>query len=391
VVVDVAALVQTGIAALRAGDAKGAREAFERIVAAGKADASIWHALAVACQRQGDVQAMLMAADKVLEVDRAHIPCLIMKGDYYAEIGDERAALSFYEVVVAFAERMANQPPEMVAAMGRASAARDRYRAKMMSHVAASLDAAGYHRGQSSARFTHAVDLLSGAKRRYDQEPRAFFFPELPPIQFYPRSQFGWMDSVESATDDICRELDEVMKDDAQFVPYIQRDPNRPIADHLNLMDRRDWTAFFLWKDGAPVKDHAERCPKTMAALENAPLTRIKGRSPSILFSRLLPGAKIPPHNGFINARLICHLPLIVPKGCRFRVGNDEREWEKGKAWVFDDTIEHEASNPTEQTRVVLIFEVWRPELTRDERDLVAALIAAVDTYQGDARVRWDD
>lgn len=46
-----------------------------------------------------------------------------------------------------------------------------------------------------------------------------------------------------------------------------------------------------------------------------------------------------------MNTRLICHVPLIVPPGCHFRVGNDVRQWEKGKAWVFDDTIEHEAKN----------------------------------------------
>ena len=31
-----------------------------------------------------------------------------------------------------------------------------------------------------------------------------------------------------------------------------------------------------------------------------------------VLFSVLKPGVRIPPHNGFLNSRLICHLPLIV-------------------------------------------------------------------------------
>jgi aspartyl/asparaginyl beta-hydroxylase (cupin superfamily) len=128
----------------------------------------------------------------------------------------------------------------------------------------------------------------------------------------------------------------------------------------------------------------------TLAALEAAPLARIKGRTPSILFSRLKPGARIAPHTGFLNTRLICHLPLVVPPGCYFRVGNDQRQWEKGKAWVFDDTIEHEAWNSSGEPRVVLIFDIWRPELSDEERGLVAALIEAVDSYETSAKGSWN-
>jgi aspartyl/asparaginyl beta-hydroxylase (cupin superfamily) len=126
-----------------------------------------------------------------------------------------------------------------------------------------------------------------------------------------------------------------------------------------------------------------------MKALEGAPLSRAKGRMPSILFSLLRPGARIPPHTGVVNARLICHLPLIVPEGCGLRVGNEVREWVEGKAFVFDDTMEHEAWNQSSQLRVVLLFDVWRPELSDDERKLVAAMLEAIDDY-GAAGTKWD-
>lgn len=147
------------------------------------------------------------------------------------------------------------------------------------------------------------------------------------------------------------------------------------------MLNDASWSAFFLWKDGAPVPGNAERCPRTLAALADLPLCRIPGRTPSILFSRLTPGARIPPHTGFLNTRLICHLPLIVPPNCYLRVGNEQREWRAGKAWVFDDTIEHEAVNGSDRSRVVLIFDIWRPELTLDERSQVAALLAAIDSF----------
>ena len=61
----------------------------------------------------------------------------------------------------------------------------------------------------------------------------------------------------------------------------------------------------------------------------------------------------------------------------------------KGEAWVFDDTIEHEAWNSSGEPRVVLIFDIWRPELTSEERDLVAALMEAVDSYEAGANDSW--
>jgi aspartyl/asparaginyl beta-hydroxylase (cupin superfamily) len=82
-----------------------------------------------------------------------------------------------------------------------------------------------------------------------------------------------------------------------------------------------------------------------------------------------------------INARLICHLPLIVPPGCGFRVGNEVRAWEPGKLLIFDDTIEHEAWNDSGEDRILLIFDVWRPELTLEERRAVTAVFEAIDSY----------
>jgi hypothetical protein len=40
-----------------------------------------------------------------------------------------------------------------------------------------------------------------------------------------------------------------------------------------------------------------------------------------------------------------------------------------GKAWVFCDTIEHEARNDSDELRVVLIFDVRNPQLTSGARE----------------------
>ena len=78
-----------------------------------------------------------------------------------------------------------------------------------------------------------------------------------------------------------------------------------------------------------------------------------------------------------------------VPEKCVFRVGNEVREWRQGTAWLFDDTIEHEAWNGSDQTRVILLFDVWRPELAPEERRLVIALFEAIDAYTGE-KPAWE-
>lgn len=115
-----------------------------------------------------------------------------------------------------------------------------------------------------------------------------------------------------------------------------------------------------------------------MAALAPLPIPRIAGRSPMAMFSVLRAGTHIPPHHGMLNTRLICHLPLIVPPDCRLRVGNETRAVEQGRMMIFDDSIEHEAWNDSDQTRVVLLFEIWRPELDEGERAALTTLFQAI-------------
>jgi aspartyl/asparaginyl beta-hydroxylase (cupin superfamily) len=104
------------------------------------------------------------------------------------------------------------------------------------------------------------------------------------------------------------------------------------------------------------------------------------------MFSVLAPKSHIPPHNGETNARVIAHLPLIVPEGCSYRVGFERRQWRVGETLIFDDTIEHEARNDSAEPRVVLIFDLWNPLLEPAEREIVRALAAAKRAFAAAAR-----
>ena len=72
-----------------------------------------------------------------------------------------------------------------------------------------------------------------------------------------------------------------------------------------------------------------------------------------------------------------------MPKSCWLRVGNETREWEEGKLLIFDDSIEHEAKNPAEDLRIILLFDVWRPELGEEERAAISSIFEAIDRFQG--------
>lgn len=376
-------LVESAAAALQAGDASSARRYFEQVVASGQANAGVLAGLALACQALNDEPAMLAALERALALDPRNIRALVMKGDYLVATGASRSATAFYAAAMRTASESTGLPPGIVQLARHAEQMHQRINAELESHVRARLAAAGYAEG--SSRFAQSIEILMGKKQRYVQEPRAYFFPELADIQFFPREDFPWLAGLEAAAPEITAELEQLLATEQKFEPYIQQSADVPTRPEHPLLNNAAWSAFFLWKDGAPVAGNAERCPKTLAALAQTPLCRIPGRTPSILFSRLAPGAHIPPHTGFLNTRLICHLPLIVPPGCFLRVGNEQREWRAGEAWVFDDTIEHEAMNRSDHSRVVLIFDIWRPELTDRERDQVSALLAAIDSFSAGA------
>ncbi len=382
--IDVAALTQAAVAALAKGEAAWARELLEQLIAAKHADASIWLAMAHARATLGDRAGKAAAIDEALALEPNELRALIAKADHLVSEGDQRGASAYYGAALQYMPRFNQLPPHLRDALRRAQAAYERVGRELGEFVRAKLETQGFG-AQAPPRFARAVDVLLGKKHAYAQQPHYFYYPELPQIQFYERREFPWLDAVEAAADKIHSELKSVIGGD--FRPYVTQALGRPQSDRSGLLNNPSWSAYFLYKDGAEQAG-AARCPRTIAALAAAPLTRIPNRTPSILFSKLAAGAHIPAHTGMLNARLICHLPLIVPEGCEFRVGNEVRPWIEGNAWVFDDTIEHEAWNRSGEDRYVLLFDVWRPELSEEERAGVAALCGALDAYRGN--VSWD-
>jgi aspartyl/asparaginyl beta-hydroxylase (cupin superfamily) len=338
--------------------------------------------LASDCRGRGDAAGESAALDRLLAVDPRNVAALVQRADLYAASGDARSASSFYLTAMRSAPP-SGVPRETAALLARAKLACERYALDYQDYLQRSLAAKGFDPATSSARFAQSVDLILGRKRIFLQQPKYYYFPGLPQVQFYERALLPWFDEVEAATSEIRAELEAVLDEPGAFAPYVQGHANRPKKDEMGMLNNPAWSAYYLWKNGEPVAANAARFPQTMHALRNVPLAHVPNRSPSILFSLLRPGAHIPPHNGLVNTRFICHLPIIVPGKCRFRVGNETRDWVEGKGWAFDDSIEHEAWNGSDRTRVILLFDVWRPELTDEERRLVVSLFEAIDAHSG--------
>lgn len=383
------ALAASGRQALQRGDLQAAREHLQRAVELDAADPVPWIDLAQVHQRLGDDAAEEQALFKALSADPQDLMALLLRGRLYERQGRRHEAARAYGAATTVAPPMERLVPELRPALQHAMRFRGQYDQQFAEFVEQQLaPLAGEFDGQDLARFRLSLDILFGRKRRYESQPMNYFVPELVPVEFFDRALFPWIEAVEAATDDIAGELITILEDERpedHLQPYITYGSDQPVAQWAELNHSPRWSVFHLWKDGAPVAEHVARCPKTIAAWMHTPRPVQAGRTPVVMFSLLKPRTRIPPHVGASNARLVCHLPLIVPAGCRFRVGNSVREWQRGKVWVFDDTIEHEAINDSDQLRAVLIFDTWHPSLTPAEQRLIGAMNEAMNHFTGAA------
>lgn len=363
--------------AAAAGDFARAQKLLTEAATAPDADARLFLKLAAVSKAAGQPGAALTAVERALAQQPLDFVALVLRATLLDALGEAEAGEAWSH---ALAQRPAGElPAPMLATIETGEKKRDEWlgarEARMKRAMAAAEDRASAEERERIERFR------SNALRRtrpYHSEPTHFHYPGLVEREYHPRRLFSWLERLEAATAQIAAEFRSVMAAErAELVPYIQYADHRPLDAWRPLNNNRDWTAIHLWQNGRVIDANARHCPATMALLETIDQPSIGGAGPNAMFSLLAPHTAIPPHVGVNNARLVCHLPLVVPPGCWFRVGAETRHWREGEAFVFDDSIEHEALNPTNQLRVVFIFDVWHPGLSAVEREAVAALIEA--------------
>jgi aspartyl/asparaginyl beta-hydroxylase (cupin superfamily) len=374
---DLAKLMEDGAEALANGRASEARSHFEKLTSSGFNSERAWLLLAASCGAENDRDGEEAAINRLLELEPQSVLGLVSKGDCRARASDFGLACHFYRSALRAAEGK-HLGREEVEEIRRAEQALTKLEAEAHARRVQRLTDRGVPAQSWSPRFRHSLELAAGRRELFYQQPTEYTYPELPHIQFYDSSQFSWAPALEAATGAIREELAAFLKNDLDdFRAYVQTHlSTAPLETNKPLVGSKDWSVLNLCENGWLAPDLIQRCPRTWEAVLQAPLMRIPGFGPVVVFSMLKAGAHIARHTGMYNMRLTCHLPLIVPPGCRFRVGNEVREWEEGKLLIFDDTIDHEAWNDSSADRVVLIFDIWRPELSEREKHELTALFA---------------
>lgn len=134
-----------------------------------------------------------------------------------------------------------------------------------------------------------------------------------------------------------------------------------PAQADISANDGRDWRMFVLKAYGVPVEANLAACPK---------LSELLTATPEVLtacLSFIAPGKHVPRHRGPFRGVLRFHLGLAVPLAEDGRAGtvleiDGVPHWiGDGDSLLWDDTYPHELRNVTDQVRIALLLDVWRP------------------------------
>lgn len=380
---EVARMNKAAVQAMAAGDMKGAQTLLVEALRRERGNIRLWLNLAGVRRRLNDPDGAFEALREALLLDNRNFPALLMQAALLDQIGRRVAAAHAYGIALVQA------PPDSELDAPTRQAV-ERARTVYQKHVAdlgrfireRAADARDACTAAERRRLESFIDTTLRTRNRYQQEPIEYYYPGLPPIEFYEREEFPWLPEFEAATDAIRGELGRILvADEKGFAPYIHYEDHLPLDQWRELNMSPRWSAFHFYDKGREVAERCARAPETMHAIRLLPQPDVDLRSPTAMFSVLQPKTRIPPHTGVANFRLVVHLPLVLPPQCGFRVGGETREWRMGEAWVFDDTIEHEAWNESDETRIILICDIWSPRLSPDECVAIRSVIAATDAF----------
>ena len=136
-----------------------------------------------------------------------------------------------------------------------------------------------------------------------------------------------------------------------------------------------DWHSYLL--QGVVQPQFIEHFPETSAVLNvlrNDHLLFEGTPFGFCFFSSLHAHSKIQSHTAPMNFRLRVHVPLKVPNNCGIRVGPVSKDWVEGRAMVLDDSYDHEVWNDSDETRVLLLVDVWHPDVKPQEKEEIVAM-----------------
>ena len=392
----VEALSHLGMRAFGAGRVESAVALLKRACEADTTDANARRNFGVVLRALGRFDEALVALREAVHIDPGFFAARLHLGAVFEALGRHRESIAAYYDAISTAQRSghwlndATTSPAMRPQIRHAIGIIDHGRAQLFSELLAPL------------REQHGVDALRRVEKSLAiylnalpaaypdprQKPSFLYFPDLPTVTWFDRALFPWYEILESRAPAIRAELDAVLDDEAAFESFLKFKPGLDTTQHLTgTRGTPKWDAFFFYRHGERYEDNCRRCPVTAAALDAVPIVRLKGHAPECLYSKLTAGSHIRPHRGVTNTRVVTHLPLLVPGDGALRVGGEDREWQQGRCFTFDDTFLHEAWNHSAHTRVVVLLDTWNPYLTEVEIAACSELVLAIRAFSEEARL----
>lgn len=200
------------------------------------------------------------------------------------------------------------------------------------------------------------------------------FYPGLSRLEYHDPARFSVTAALESSFERIREEVlelnDELFHSEAE-----------------DIKRKGGWKVFMFYEAGQKREENCIRCPTITRIIEEHSCVRRAGGL--IYVSRLTPHTEVAAHRGPTNIRVRCHLAIQIPDGdCGLRVGNTAAHWSVGKCLVFDDHFRHEVWNRTDSSRIVLLIDLWHPDLTHEERVALEALHWCAN-YQGQGLAKY--
>jgi hypothetical protein len=222
--------------------------------------------------------------------------------------------------------------------------------------------------GSKLARWHHYLEQLGHPDPAASSDPQVQprIFPNMAGLRMPP-----WRDAnqvpaaamLEKFADIIGHELAVI--DESHHMEY----PNP-------IFEGGQWTIlplFVFGEQSAAFVFGRNPFPQTTNIVQNLPDVCADLPLADVIFSAHSPHTHLLPHCSWDPFRLRLHLGLEVPENCRLRVGNEIRHWQPGKVLAFHDAGEHEPWHDRDQRRVVLIVDLWHPDLTVEEREAMRA------------------
>jgi aspartate beta-hydroxylase len=386
---DVEALNIVGLAAIRDGEPARAMALLERATRIDPANPVSFHHLGRAREMVGDLPSALMALQEALRLkpefylSRLHYASLLERSG-----AGDAAAIQFARTLHDAQSRNqwinAETTPVGLRPLVEHAVLTVRTRRRGLLFAVAERLASRYGR-ESMARVEKCLRIYLGEERATfpdaRQQPTFLYFPDLPTSPYLDRTVCPWIEGFEAQTETIRREL-------LQLLPSEHGRERVFTATDVEQQNLRgvgqppSWNGYYFYRHGVRRDDNCASCPATAAAVDALPLSRVPEHGPEVLFSVFTAGTHLLPHRGVTNTRVVAHLPLVVPADCALNVGGEVHAWKEGRVVVFDDTYEHEAWNRSQETRVVLILDLWNPYLTAAEQAAVADLVQAIGDFR---------